>query len=319
MPKGSVGGLAAAPARPPRPPAVKFEEPGGYSDPAYQANPRTGPTDPENLRRTIEDDVRGYEVPAVPRQARAPKLKELQEAEPGRYRQPAGSPRVVEPPHIRPTPFPPAPPAQTEPEAPAPSPAPPPQPPAAPKAPETAGGIHVGPPPANTGEPLLHNEGGRTISGLTSDQDLLTRQILEQLRNNPQDQRAHLMYQLLCYIKGEPVPRMDRLASLPQEDREFFAAFLDMLSTLPSAMRDSGSPARRTKVLTEMVERLRGQAELTIPTLALCSKVSGFGVYEPMTTRFIAGTDHPVIVYCEVENFLSKLNERQMWETKLSL
>jgi hypothetical protein len=84
-------------------------------------------------------------------------------------------------------------------------------------------------------------------------------------------------------------------------------------------MRDSGSPARRTKVLTEMVERLRGQAELTIPTLALCSKVSGFGVYEPMTTRFIAGTDHPVIVYCEVENFLSKLNERQMWETKLSL
>jgi hypothetical protein len=145
------------------------------------------------------------------------------------------------------------------------------------------------------------------------------RMVLQRLRENPQDLQAHLNYELLRYVKGEQVPDLNTLAPLPQEDREFFAALMDALTNLGPLFRDPGAPSRRTKVLMELAERLRGQADLTLPTLALCSKVNGFGVYEPMSTRFIAGTDHPVIVYCEVENFLSKLNEKQMWETKLSL
>jgi hypothetical protein len=33
----------------------------------------------------------------------------------------------------------------------------------------------------------------------------------------------------------------------------------------------------------------------------------------------MAGQDTPVIVYCEVENFASQLNDQKLWETKLKL
>jgi hypothetical protein len=73
----------------------------------------------------------------------------------------------------------------------------------------------------------------------------------------------------------------------------------------------------KVRPLVELGTRLRAQSELTIPTLALCKKVKGFGVYDPMDPEFAAGREQPVIVYCEVENFASQLNEQQQWETKL--
>ena len=34
--------------------------------------------------------------------------------------------------------------------------------------------------------------------------------------------------------------------------------------------------------------------------------------------NFPAGRDNPAIVYCEIENFDSKLNDQRQWETKLT-
>jgi hypothetical protein len=76
--------------------------------------------------------------------------------------------------------------------------------------------------------------------------------------------------------------------------------------------------SRKVKPLLDMADRLRSQAELTIPTMVLCRRVDGFGNYEPMATTFKAGLDHETIIYCEVENFSSNRNG-DAWETKLSM
>jgi hypothetical protein len=69
-----------------------------------------------------------------------------------------------------------------------------------------------------------------------------------------------------------------------------------------------------------MADRLRSLADLTIPTVALCSEVRGFGNYTPFDgdpPHFSAGAGHPVILYCEVQNFSAQLHDSKMWQTEL--
>jgi hypothetical protein len=68
-----------------------------------------------------------------------------------------------------------------------------------------------------------------------------------------------------------------------------------------------------------MADRLRSQADLTVANVTLCKQVVGYGNYDPIPPRFPAGKENAAIVYCEVENFLTKQNVGQMWETKLTI
>jgi hypothetical protein len=77
--------------------------------------------------------------------------------------------------------------------------------------------------------------------------------------------------------------------------------------------------SRKVRPLIEMADRLRGQADLTVPVVALCTSVRTFGEYDPIDpARFAAGKAHDVILYSEVENFSSQLDDKQMWQTKLT-
>jgi hypothetical protein len=98
-------------------------------------------------------------------------------------------------------------------------------------------------------------------------------------------------------------------------------ALLDGLANFRNALRADSNMlmSRKIKPILEMSERLRSQADLTIPAIALCRAVNGFGSYDPFDpARFAAGRDQPVIVYCEIANFTSHLNDRQLWETRLT-
>ena len=146
----------------------------------------------------------------------------------------------------------------------------------------------------------------------------LTRHIQE----HPRDLWAHLDYQLTQFIRDERVPQYEPLTPLPTEDRELIASVMDGLTLFRNGLRADNNTllSKKVKPLLEMGDRLRAQAELNIPTLSLCTKVDGFGVYEPIEpARFIAGREHQAIVYCEVENFASNpLADRKEFETKLS-
>lgn len=139
------------------------------------------------------------------------------------------------------------------------------------------------------------------------------------LKDSPRDVWTHTEFQLLRMIKNEPTPDLSTLASLPPEDRELVTALVDGLTNFRNALRQDSNMLLSAKVrpILEMADRLRSQAELTIPKLVLCKKVDQYGVYEPLEpARFPAGKDHRIAVYCEVANFLSSLNARQMWETQ---
>jgi len=111
------------------------------------------------------------------------------------------------------------------------------------------------------------------------------------------------------------------IAPLPEEDRELLTTLLDGLSNFRTGLRADANSLQSKKVapLLELADRLRSQGELTISTAALCKSVQRFGVYEPMEPpRFVAGRkDNAAILYCEVANFSSQLNDKKLWETKL--
>ena len=149
----------------------------------------------------------------------------------------------------------------------------------------------------------------------------MEQQLLQRLRDYPQDVSAHLDYQLFMFLRDEPVPNLSAMSSLPAEDRELITSFMDGMSNFRNAIRADANMllSRKVRPLVDMADRLRSRADLSIPTIVLCRKVEGFGRYEPIEpARFVAGKAHPVIIYCEVENFTSQLNDGKMWETKLS-
>ena len=151
--------------------------------------------------------------------------------------------------------------------------------------------------------------------------DALLQQLATKARDNPKDLPSQLDYQLLQFVRGERVPQMSSLGSMSSEDREILTAVLDGLSNFRSGVKvdTNAMLSRKIRPLVEMADRLESQADLTLPNAALCTRVDGFGVYEPITpARFAGAHDHPFIIYCEVQNFSSQVNDKKLWETKLS-
>jgi hypothetical protein len=163
--------------------------------------------------------------------------------------------------------------------------------------------------------------GGSSDGGIgLQSSDVLERRLAQQIKDDPRDTSAQLDFQLLEFVKGRATPDMNAVAGLPAEDREIVTAMMDALGNFRSAVRSDSNMllARKIRPIVEMADRLRGEADLTIPVIALCAKVDGFGSYKLIDSKFPAGRENPVIVYCEVENFASELNETQLWETKLT-
>ena len=110
------------------------------------------------------------------------------------------------------------------------------------------------------------------------------------------------------------------LAALPADERQLLATVIDSLAAFRMGLRSGdGLMATRVAPLLALVDHIKSQTPLALPTLALCSKVTQFGIYDPLEPpRFAAGKETSTIVYCEVENFASQLNERKQWETRLA-
>jgi hypothetical protein len=145
--------------------------------------------------------------------------------------------------------------------------------------------------------------------------------VAKNLRENPKEDWAQLDYQMLQWLKDKPTPQLEVMDKLPVEDRDFISAIMDSVTVLRNTLRSDSNMlmSRKVRALLELADRLRAQADLIIPTVSLCTKVDGFGVYEPVEpARFTAMKEHPIIVYCEVANFASHQNDKKMWETKLS-
>lgn len=151
--------------------------------------------------------------------------------------------------------------------------------------------------------------------------DSLQARINQRVHDNPRDIGAQLDSQLLLTLEDQPAPQLASISELPTEDRELISTLIDGLTNFRAAVRQDSNMllAGKIRPLLDMSDRLRAQAELSVPTVALCTRVDGFGRYEVIDPpRFRAGQENPVIVYCEIENFDAKLNDNRMWETRLT-
>ena len=151
--------------------------------------------------------------------------------------------------------------------------------------------------------------------------DGMARKFAQRVKDYPQDLSAHVDDELMRFLREEPVPDVQAIASLSAEDRELLSALMDSLTNFRGALRADNNMlfSKKIRPLIELSDRLRGQAELTVPTVALCTWARGFGSYDPIDpARFVAGKEHRVVVYCEVENFQSQPNEKKQYETRLT-
>lgn len=149
--------------------------------------------------------------------------------------------------------------------------------------------------------------------------DELLSKLSRAVKDDPKNLATQLDLQFLHVLLGHPTPQMDTIASLSPDDRELIAAVLDGFNNFRAAARGELGSAlgRKIRPLLDMAERLRAQADLRLANFSLCTRVDGFGNFEPVT-HFFAGREHPVILYCEVENFSSQLNAAKLWETHLT-
>jgi len=158
------------------------------------------------------------------------------------------------------------------------------------------------------------------VAPATAGSDELEKQLHQQVVDYPRDMGNQIDYQLLRFARDEPTPDLSTTAGLSTEDREILAAVLDGLNNFRNTVRADSNLllSRKIQPILDMADRLRGRAELTIPTIALCTRVDSFGVYRPVSApRFAAGKDNEVIVYCELANFTAVQNGDKLWETRL--
>lgn len=151
--------------------------------------------------------------------------------------------------------------------------------------------------------------------------DELSQKLMRTLKSNAKNLSAQVDWQLLQLLTGRKVPQMEWVGSLPSEDQEIVSALMDALGNFRTNIRadDNAMFSRKVRPFIDLADRLRAQADLKIPTVAMCSRVDGFGIYEPVDqTRFRAGRDHKVILYIEVENFMSRMTAARQWETSLT-
>jgi hypothetical protein len=173
--------------------------------------------------------------------------------------------------------------------------------------PESADQIQ--PPPANSSE-----------TPVTASTDEYEQKLHKLVQEYPRDLGYQLDYQILRLVRDEQTPDMNDVAQLSNEDRDLLLALMDGLNNFRTAARGNNNLMLNSKIqpLIEMADRLRAQAQLSIPAIAFCSRVSGYGVYWPMpSSRFAVGRENELILYNEAANFTSIQGSDSVWRTRL--
>jgi hypothetical protein len=70
----------------------------------------------------------------------------------------------------------------------------------------------------------------------------------------------------------------------------------------------------------ELADQLDAKADtLHLKNVTLCTRVNGYGVYEPFnTSTFLAGVEHPAIIYAELENFAPEIGSDGQYTVRLT-
>ncbi|MGN6368920.1 MAG: hypothetical protein ACTHN5_11730 [Phycisphaerae bacterium] len=121
---------------------------------------------------------------------------------------------------------------------------------------------------------------------------------------------------LLDTAEGK-APNTALASTLSPADQKILSDLLAALQGMSPTSAAADLPDRAAPLL-DAASRWKGDHDLTLPKLALASRVDSFGVYTPVDPRFPQGTARTVILYCEVANFTSRKDPEGQFETKLT-
>lgn len=120
----------------------------------------------------------------------------------------------------------------------------------------------------------------------------------------------------------EPQRKLDpnAIPDLTEDERVLLAHLQTFFASVGETL-DRGSDVNTgvAQAAATLKQALVHEPQLTLPTLALCTRVGGFGDYAPFERNmFLAGGDQKAIVYIEIEDFVSEINQNNEFVTELS-
>jgi hypothetical protein len=149
-------------------------------------------------------------------------------------------------------------------------------------------------------------------------------EMIERLRGHlvehPNDTEAVWRLVLLELARGDDVRIQEYLQGVARETGDAIATTAEVMRSVREALSEPGPASDRALAA---IQRLRHHftrdAELLIPNVALCTRVSTFGVYDEMNpSALVPYRPNPVIVYCEIENFHSEQTADSLYRVTLS-
>jgi len=113
----------------------------------------------------------------------------------------------------------------------------------------------------------------------------------------------------------------DAIPALTARERELLGEFQAFFTHIGQQLDGSRTA---DDVLLHALDELRAalstQPQLYVETLALCTRVGGFGDYDPFNRySFLAHSEQQAVLYLEIAGFTSDLNQQSQWVTELSL
>lgn len=116
----------------------------------------------------------------------------------------------------------------------------------------------------------------------------------------------------------------DAFPDLTAEERELLTAMQVWFTAVGEELNaGADSWAVLHNASDQLEKQLNRIPDLKLPSVVMCTRVSGFGDYDEWSDRtnedatytFVAHGRQPVIIYAEMVGFESTLNDRELWET----
>ena len=171
-------------------------------------------------------------------------------------------------------------------------------------------------PPKPAPEPVT-TKPAPTATQSDADRAALLKQIRDRVTDS-NDAAVHKAMSLAALAIVDPSFQLDEneLAALPPTQRELVRQFHGLFASLGNQVA-SGQPVDRN-ALGDRLNAIIGEQPLAIRNVKLCDRVRSFGVYEELPgSTFLAGREHPMVVYVELDHFKS-IKSGAMHEVKLS-
>lgn len=123
-------------------------------------------------------------------------------------------------------------------------------------------------------------------------------------------------------LTADPDARIDPeyYRGLTEEQREMVDAFEAFAREAAPALAGDADPEALVEITERLRDRLARTPMLALRNPAMCTAVEGFGTIERIEhTAFPAGVETPVLIYAEVDEFTSALDEGGEWVTDLEM